>query len=88
MTDTPIDTDDLPLLTEDEILARFYRLNTTLGISRTHFGYVSCGTPGIIKRIEMGKKLHEKTRRQLTAIIHRIEKEHSSPLSDGVMPGK
>jgi hypothetical protein len=80
LTDTPIDTDDLPLMTEDEILARFYRLNTTIGLTRTQFGYTSCGTPGIIKRIEMGKKLHQKTRRQLTAMLHRIEAMHSEPV--------
>lgn len=80
MTDTPIATDALPLMTEDEILARFYRLNTTIGLSRTQFGYTSCGTPGIIKRIEMGKKLHQKTRKQLTEMLHRIEAMHSEPI--------
>lgn len=81
MTENPVDTDTLPLMSEDEILARFYRLNTTIGLTKSQFGYVSCGTPGIIKRLEMGKKLHEKTRRQLTGMLHRIEQAHSVPLT-------
>ena len=80
LTNIPIDTDDLPLMTEDEILARFYRLNVTINLTKSQFGYASCGTPGIVKRIEMGKKLHPKTRCQLTAMLHKIEELHSVPL--------
>lgn len=69
-----------PLLTEDEILARFHRLRITIGLSATNFGYTVMGQPGLIKRLTEGRKLQAKNKRRCAYALDELERGHSIPM--------
>lgn len=73
--------DDPPfkLMEDAEILQKFDFLNATLGLTATRFGYIACGTPGIIRFIRAGRKVHPKTRRNITALLLYVEGTHTEP---------
>lgn len=75
---SPLSSTDL--MSDPEILEKFYLLHTTIGLTKTRFGYVACGAPGIIAAIEKGRKVHDRTRRQIGEMLRYVEAAHTDPI--------
>jgi hypothetical protein len=72
------------LLSDEEIITKFYMLNAAIGLSKSGFGYASVGQPSIITRIERGHNLHHKTRKRITESLIAMEMEHTEKLTPEV----
>jgi hypothetical protein len=66
-----------------EIIARFHALRITIGLSATAFGYASTGDPGIIKKLESGRKANAKSRERMGFCLDELEKGHSVAMPTG-----
>jgi len=66
--------------TEEEILARFHRLRITINLSATKFGYLAAGSPNLVKRLEEGHTLREKSKFKISEVLDDLEEGHSVPV--------
>lgn len=72
------------LMTDSEILANFYMLEATIGLTRTRFGYLVAGQPGLIRAVESGRRVHEKTRAAMTVALRELIRGHAEEIPDDV----
>lgn len=73
------------LMSDGDILAKFYMMHTTIGLSAARFGYIACGAPNVIRQIERGRKIHDRTRKAVIDTLLYLEAAHTEPIPPDIM---